>query len=102
VAEIYADAFYGHVAPTKAVAEQLSITYSAAAKRIARCRALGLLGAAERGKASVGALIGRGDAASLAGLIAIDEKQARRREQKASAEAQFIEKISRPEDGQEA
>ena len=98
VARIYADAFYSHQPPTKAVAGQLGITYSAAAKRIAACRRLGVLGEAEKGKAGVGALIVRGDAASLASQILIDKTMVERHGEKDRLEAEFVEKISGPRD----
>ena len=58
------------------MAEALGLSYSAAAKRVAQCRLAGFLGEAERGKAGLrGVLMGRGDAATLASQIAIDEVQ---------------------------
>jgi hypothetical protein len=78
VARIYFDAYHDHRPPRRAVAEALGLSPSAAAKRIARCRAAGFLGPAEQGKATVG-LMGRGSAASLENQIAIDEERARRR-----------------------
>lgn len=50
VARVYS----GHLAdgqPTKAVAEHFKISRSAAAKQVARCRQLGLLGATQKGRA---------------------------------------------------
>lgn len=79
VATIYERAFRAHRPPTMAVAETLQISHSAAAKRVAVCRQRGLLGEAEQGKAGVGLLMGRGDAASLARQIARDEFMAQRR-----------------------
>jgi hypothetical protein len=102
VAEIYADAFYRHEPPTKAVADGLGITYSAAAKRIARCRALGLLGPGERGKASVGALIGRGDADTLASLNVIADEVAERQREKDRLEAGLSRRSAAPERSRDA
>jgi hypothetical protein len=81
VSRIYAAAYRDHRPPTKAVAEELGLSYSAAAKRVAHCRLAGFLGEAERGKAGrLGALMGRGDAATLASQIAIDEVRKLRRD----------------------
>lgn len=80
VSLIYAEAFRNHKPPRQAVAEALRLSPSAAAKRIARCRAAGFLGPAEQGKAGIGgALMGHRDAASLASQIAIDEVREQRR-----------------------
>ena len=69
-----------HRPPTRAVAEALGLSHSGAAKRIAQCRLAGFLGEAEHGKAGLrGMLMGRGDAATLASQIAIDEELKRRR-----------------------
>jgi hypothetical protein len=79
VARIYVEAYRNHTPPAKAVAQALGLSPSAAAKRVARCRAAGFLGPAEQGKASVGGvLMRRGDAASLASQIAIDEVREQR------------------------
>lgn len=51
VAEVYAKAYRRGEYPTKAVAEELKATRSAAAKWVARARALGLLGETEKTKA---------------------------------------------------
>ena len=82
VARIYFDAFHDHRPPRQAVAEALGLSPSAAAKRIARCRAAGYLGPAEQGKATIG-IGGRGSAASLESQIAIDEERERRRREDA-------------------
>ena len=73
VAEIYIAAFKAHEPPRRAVAVELGISPTAAAKRIASCREVGLLGPAERGKASVGPLIRRGNADSVASMVAVKE-----------------------------
>ena len=78
-ARVYQKAFRLHQPPTQAVARELGVSHAAAAKRVSRCRELGLLGPAERGKASVGALMRRGDADSLARQIRGDEILAQRR-----------------------
>ena len=48
VADIYRDAWSAGDSPTKAVAEQMGTTRSAAAKWVSRARQLGLLGATEQ------------------------------------------------------
>jgi hypothetical protein len=93
VARIYSEAFFDRRPPTKAVAEELKLTYSAATKRITQCRALGLLGEAERGKAGGATFVGRGDAASMRSQIAIDEEMARRHLEKERREKELVEKI---------
>ncbi|MGD0166895.1 MAG: hypothetical protein ABSC51_06345 [Gaiellaceae bacterium] len=50
VAQTYRDAWRAGKHPTKAVAETYFLTYSAAAKQIARCRKMELLGHTTRGK----------------------------------------------------
>jgi hypothetical protein len=69
-AAIYAEAFSAGKPPTQAVAERQGITHAAATRRIARARKLGLLGPAEQGKASVGALRPFSDTQSLKSEIA--------------------------------
>ena len=69
VGRIYAEAYRADRFPTKAVAEQLGISYAAATKRVASCRKVGILAPAEKGKASVGQLMGQGDAGTLRSLI---------------------------------
>lgn len=93
IAHIYGEAFFAHEPPTKAVAEGLGLTYSAAAKRIATCRKLGILGEAERGKAGGAAFLRRGDAASQRALIREKAEMAQRHEELAGAERAFIQKI---------
>jgi hypothetical protein len=53
-ADIYRKAHRGRRPPTKAVAEELGISYPAAVKRVVRARELGMLPATTRGKANVG------------------------------------------------
>lgn len=79
VARIYAEAFRAKRPPTRAVAETLGLSYAAAAKRVASCRKVGVLGAAEQGKARVGMVMGRGDATTLRRQIARDEVMEQRR-----------------------
>jgi hypothetical protein len=50
VAAVYQDAQLAGEAPTKAVATKFKVTRSAAAKHVARCRAMGLLGATTQGR----------------------------------------------------
>jgi hypothetical protein len=69
-AAIYAEAFSADRPPTQTVAERQGITHAAATRRIARARKLGLLGPAEQGKASVGALRPFSDTQSLISEIA--------------------------------
>lgn len=52
VASTYTTAHRARENPTKAVAEELNISYSAAAKKVAKCRQLGLLPPTTRGKAN--------------------------------------------------
>ena len=79
VSRIYAKAYLDHRPPTRAVAEALGLSYSAAAKRVAQCRLAGFLGEAERGKAGLGGvLMGRGDSGTRASQIAIDEEMEQR------------------------
>ncbi len=52
VASAYTTAHLERKSPTKAVAEGFNISYSAAAKKVAKCRQLGLLPPTTRGKAS--------------------------------------------------
>ena len=51
VASAYTTAHLERKSPTKAVAEEFNISYSAAAKKVAKCRQLGLLPPTTRGKA---------------------------------------------------
>jgi hypothetical protein len=95
VAEIYIAAFKVHEPPRRAVAAELEISLTAAAKRIASCREIGLLGPAERGKASVGPLIGRGTADSLASMIAIKTTMAARSAKEAGKETRVGSEGSR-------
>ena len=60
------------------MAEQLNISYAAATKRVASCRKVGILGPAERGKASVGRLMGHGGAGTLRSLNTAKEIMAER------------------------
>ena len=62
------------------MASALSLSYSAAAKRVAACRRAGFLGEAEQGKASVSMLMGRTNSATMASQIAIDKFMEQRRE----------------------
>jgi len=78
VGRIYGQAYRTTGSPTKAVAERLGISYAAATKRVASCRKVGILGPAEQGKASVGQLMGQGDAATLRSLLAATEIMAAR------------------------
>jgi hypothetical protein len=79
VARIYFDAYHDHRPPTQAVAEAFGLSSSAAAKRVARCRAVGFLGPAEQGKAGTGMLMGRGGSVTLASQIEIDKIREQRR-----------------------
>lgn len=54
VARIYTEAWRKGEPPTKAVAEALGISRSAAAKQVARARALGFIATTERGRAKGG------------------------------------------------
>jgi hypothetical protein len=87
VGRIYAEAYRTTGSPTKAVAERLNISYAAAAKRVTSCRRLGILGPAEQGKATVGQLMGTGDAASLRSLNESKKISSQRVAQLASDEA---------------
>jgi len=79
VGRIYAEAYRAKRFPTKAVAEQLDISYAAATKRVASCRKVGILGPAEQGKAGLGGkLMGRGNSATLRRLNAAKEIMAAR------------------------
>lgn len=54
VAQVYREAAVATNAPTRAVAEAFQLSRSAAAKRVARARAAGLLPPTERGRARAG------------------------------------------------
>jgi hypothetical protein len=54
VAQVYSQALATHQNPTGAVAERFSVSKSAAAKWVARCRAMGLLPPTTRGRSAGG------------------------------------------------
>lgn len=86
IANVYLHAFNEHRPPTKAVAAYLGCSRTAAAKRIARCRAQGILGPTERGKAAVGIFVRRGSAHTLQEQILADALAGERRAQMAGGE----------------
>lgn len=92
-AAIYAEAFAAGNAPTQTVADRQQITHAAATRRIARARKLGLLGPAEQGKASVGALRPYSDTQSLKSEITRLKQMQRRHQVFAQIEAQFLDRV---------
>jgi hypothetical protein len=60
VARVYEDELYRGGYPTRAVAERFTVSRSAAAKWVSRCRKLGLLGETEPRKAGGGSPVGEG------------------------------------------
>jgi hypothetical protein len=86
VAAIHAAAYAARRPPRQAVAEALKISPTAAASRIARCRAVGLLCPSQRGKPAVGPLLHGSDADVLESLVRIEKFMAQRNAQEGRGE----------------
>src|SRR5207245_2076856 len=79
VASIYRQAWEAHRPPTKAVAENLHLSHSAAAKWVAKAREAGLLAPTERGRAGGILLLSAAGAAISSGSAVITKGKPTRR-----------------------